>query len=632
MCQDRQGSHDVDFGSDQAVTELSGFDLQRLNVSRDLFTVDREDCLQDCVSAVCCICANDHHEVWGPSELLVTGRWGRKLNPAEIDTRCRPWDLFQVDVVDEQCSKDLHFWDSGIRRVCHGPETLGGDATMGVSWRTSHANVALAKPLRSLTSNNSPRLSPMQRWILPFLLLIVAAFAAWQAVETDAALAEESVAPDRATAPAPNTPLLSVRRTPEFLRGPTLIENLQKSLDEIVVTLPSQRCLVVSRDGEEVYSENPTLPLVPASAQKLLTAYGVYEILGADHVYETAVVTNATLEDGVLDGDLYLVGGGDPLLATDGYVDRYEVPQFETDLEQLADAVLTAGITEINGAVIGDESRYDAQRYVPEWPERFTDVSQNQTGPLSALTVNDGFSRFDPNPAPSLATATSDPPAFAAALFDDLLEARGMIIRRSASGGPAPVGARTIATLSSAPLSVAANQMVNISDNMAAELFLKEIGVATSGLGTTDNGAIAIENALRGAGFSVLETDVVDGSGLASQNRVTCRLLVEILEATAGTGLHDGLAVAGESGTLLERLVGTDAEGKIRAKTGRLNGVGALAGTALTQDGTTLTFAWIGNTTDQYPIEEMVGTQDAIALELVAYPEGPTTDVLGPLR
>lgn len=470
----------------------------------------------------------------------------------------------------------------------------------------------------------------MQRWILPFLLLVVAAFAAWQAVETDTALAEESLAPDGRSEPPLSTPLLSVRRTPEFLREPILVENLQKSLDMVVEGFPSQSCLVVRLDGEEIYAENPTLPLVPASAQKILTAYGVYEILGAEHTYETSVVTDAPLDEGVLDGDLYLIGGGDPLLATVDYTDRYDDPHFRTPVEALADAVVAAGITEITGAVLGDESRYDQERYVPEWPERFTNVQQNQTGPLSALTVNDGFSRFDPNPANSLATASTDPAAFAAAFFDDLLEDRGVIIRRSATAAIAPVNARTIASITSDPIPVVTNQMVSISDNMGAELLLKEIGVGTSGRGTTDDGAIAIENQLRSDGFSVAETDVVDGSGLASENRVTCRLLVEVLDASTDTPLHDGLAVAGESGTLAERMVGTEAVGKVRAKTGRLNEVGALAGTAVGQDGSILTFAWIANTTAQYPVEEMIDAQDAVALELVAYPEGPNPDALGP--
>jgi D-alanyl-D-alanine carboxypeptidase/D-alanyl-D-alanine-endopeptidase (penicillin-binding protein 4) len=474
-------------------------------------------------------------------------------------------------------------------------------------------------------------LSPMQRWILPFMLLVIAAFAGWQAVESDSALAEETESPEGRSAPPLSTPLLSVRRTPEFLREPILLENLQLALDGVVEQFPSQSCLVVTLDGEEVYVENPTLPLVPASTQKLVTAFGVYDILGADHTFETSVVTEGPLVEGVLDGDLYLVGGGDPLVATEAYTDRYEQqPHFRTNIEELADAVVAAGVLEINGAVIGDETRYDAERYVPEWPDRFTNESQNQTGPLSALTLNDGFSSFDPNPANSLATASTDPATFSAAFFDDLLEERGVVIRRSAAAAPAPVGARTLASITSDPVTVATNQMVNISDNMGAELLLKEIGVRSSGRGTTDDGAIAIENALRSAGFSVSETDVVDGSGLASENRVSCRLLVEILEDGEGTPLVDGLAVAGESGTLSDRLVGTPAEGRIRAKTGRLNEVGALAGTAEASDGSIFTFAWISNSTPLYPIEEMVATQDAIALELVAYPEGPNLDALGP--
>ena len=283
----------------------------------------------------------------------------------------------------------------------------------------------------------------MRRWILPFVLLVVAGFASWQTFETDAALAEPvPVDPDQVTESPLATPLLSVRRTPEWLREPLLVENLEASLTQLATTFPSQSCLVVNIDGEEVFSRNGTLPLVPASAQKVLTAFGVYEILGGDHTFETSVVTDAPLTDGVLDGDLYLVGGGDPLLATQPYTIRYEQqPHFRTAIEDLADAVVAAGITEINGGIVGDEERYDDERYLPQWPERFTNVSQNQTGPLSALTVNDGFVNFAENTAPSLATATLEPAIFAAGFFDDLLEERGVIIR-GGSGEGASAGGR----------------------------------------------------------------------------------------------------------------------------------------------------------------------------------------------
>ena len=476
----------------------------------------------------------------------------------------------------------------------------------------------------------------MRRWILPFVLLVVAGFASWQTFETDAALAEPvPVDPEQVTESPLATPLLSVRRTPEWLREPLLVENLEASLTQLATTFPSQSCLVVNIDGEEVFSRNGTLPLVPASAQKVLTAFGVYEILGGDHTFETSVVTDAPLTDGVLDGDLYLVGGGDPLLATQPYTIRYEQqPHFRTAIEDLADAVVAAGITEINGGIVGDEERYDDERYLPQWPERFTNVSQNQTGPLSALTVNDGFVTFAENTAPSLATATLEPAIFAAGFFDDLLEERGVIIRGGSGEAPAPVAGRTIASVVSDPASVAANQMLDISDNMAAELLLKEVGFVASRVGSSEGGAIALENLLADTGFSVAETDVVDGSGLASENRVTCQLLTEVLDfsAESGSGLIDGLAVYGESGTLRERLIGTPAQGQVFAKTGRLNEVGALTGQAIASDGTVLTFAWIANTTDLYPIEEMIATQDALALELVAFPQGPNTEAFAPTQ
>lgn len=475
----------------------------------------------------------------------------------------------------------------------------------------------------------------MRQWLFPIALVLTAAFASWQAVVTDTALAETIEYETSNSTEAPlATPLLSVRRTPEFLQEPLLVENLATSLSGLVSSFPSQSCLTVSIDGEQVFSHNPTLPLVPASAQKLLTAYGVYEILGGNYTYETSVVTDAPLVDGVLDGDLYLVGGGDPLLATTAYVDRYEQqPHFRTAIEQLADDVVAAGITEINGGIIGDEERYDDVRYIPEWPERFTNVSQNQTGPLSALTVNDGFSNFPTDStAPSLATATTQPATFAAAFFDDLLEERGVIIRGSSGEAPAPVNQRVIASVTSDPAEVATNQMLDISDNMAAEMLLKEIGFVASRSGTSEGGAIALENLLAEDGFSVAETDVADGSGLASENRVTCQLLLEVLDATAGTPLHDGLAVAGETGTLAERFVGTPVAGRVAAKTGRLNEVGALAGTAVANDGTVITFAWVANTTDPYPVEEMEATQNAVALELVSFPEGPSVEAFAPIQ
>ncbi|NNC79952.1 MAG: hypothetical protein HKN94_07335 [Acidimicrobiales bacterium] len=472
----------------------------------------------------------------------------------------------------------------------------------------------------------------MRRWVFPAVLVLIAAFAAFQAVQTDQALADEQAAATHTAPDVVTTPLFSVRRVPQYLQEPALFTNLSNDLDDVASLFPVQSCLVVIREGEEIYSVSPDVPLVPASAQKILTAYGVYELLGEDHSFTTRVASDVPIVDGVLDGDLYLIGGGDPLLATDDYVLRYEEPQAYTDLNRLADALVATGLTEITGAVIGDESRYDAERYNPSWPERFTNVQQNQTGPLSALTVNDGFVRFDStNTANSLATASDNPPAFAAAFFDDLLEAQDVIIRRSASSGVAPgLAINLVPSLQSDPVEVVTNQMLSISDNMGAELLLKEIGLVAGDGGTTVFGAERLEGLLEDRGTPTEDVGIVDGSGLAEQNRVTCRLLAQVLDLSRTSPLVDGLAVMGETGTLTDRLLGSPAVGRVRAKTGRLNNVGALAGIATADDGSDLVFAWIGNTTDFYPVEEMLAVQDRLALELIEFPEGPELDLLAP--
>ena len=92
----------------------------------------------------------------------------------------------------------------------------------------------------------------------------------------------------------------------------------------------------------------------------------------------------------MITGDVWLVGGGDPLLATQDYVHTFRrPPEPVTSLEALADGVVAAGVTQITGRVVGDESRYDTQRYVASWPARY--IRAPEIGPMSALSVNDGF-------------------------------------------------------------------------------------------------------------------------------------------------------------------------------------------------------------------------------------------------
>src|SRR5690606_23099095 len=145
---------------------------------------------------------------------------------------------------------------------------------------------------------------------------------------------------------------------------------------------PAESCLVVRHQGRVIHAHAPDLPLVPASTTKVVTGVAALEVLGSDTRYRTTVVAAGAPAGGVVAGDVWLVGGGDPVLATDDYMARYDEPQLHTDFEALADAVVAAGVQQIAGSVVGDESRYDTRRTVESWDPVF--VRDNESGPLSA--------------------------------------------------------------------------------------------------------------------------------------------------------------------------------------------------------------------------------------------------------
>lgn len=469
----------------------------------------------------------------------------------------------------------------------------------------------------------------MRRLILPLLLLIVSGVAAFMARDADrdaAALSEPALA---APLPSPATPVLSARRIPDFIRVDTSNETLAADLVSVAEASPDNSCLVVTSDRDEVFNHNGQLPLVPASAQKLVTGAAALEELGGDFIFETVAGTTSAVTNGVIEGDLWLIGGGDPILATARYAGRYEEPETFTNLAELADALVAAGITEIQGGVVGDESRYDALRSVESWPPRFID--QNQTGPLSALSVNDGFSAYpDDNPANPLATSSDQPATNSAKIFDDLLEERGVVIRGGSGVGEAPTGVFALAKVESLPLTDVVGQMLASSDNSTAELLLKEIGLQARQEGSTAAGAEASGVIMTRAGFKMAGVVVADGSGLSSDNSVTCELLIDLLDnAGPDSALAAGLAIAGKRGTLRERFLAPDVVGRIRAKTGRLNDVSALAGFAEGIDGDILTFAYIANQAELSP-DRSKAVQAALGKELVEYPEGPQLREIGP--
>ncbi|MXZ29349.1 MAG: hypothetical protein F4236_04005 [Acidimicrobiia bacterium] len=430
-------------------------------------------------------------------------------------------------------------------------------------------------------------------------------------------------------------PLLSARRVPTVttsvvpVTAPRREVTLERDLTALALNAPAQSCVVVRQDGEDLFVKDPEVPLTPASLQKLATAHAALSALGPDFTYRTAAIAESAPSDGVLPSDLYLLGGGDPLLATTEYAALLAALGAEaTPLDDLAGDLVAGGLTRIDGAVIAVESRYDDAGAVASWPAEWVQVGA--VGTLNPVALNQGFQTPEgilatagllPEPAPALRTAV---------LFDDMLEARNVRIP-ARPGVAAPERDFSeyleLGRIESAPLSSYLRFMLTESDNTTAELLLKEVGRAWSGRGSTLDGALAtLELLAEDAGQPVLVFPPADGSGLSPDNQLTCRQVGTILEIGGPEGpLASYLPVVGESGTLRNRFADSAAVGRVRAKTGSLPGVSSLAGFVTGSDDRPITFAAILNGETLAAIDADAFLQQLLEI-LVAHPSYAEAD------
>jgi serine-type D-Ala-D-Ala carboxypeptidase/endopeptidase (penicillin-binding protein 4) len=308
--------------------------------------------------------------------------------------------------------------------------------------------------------------------------------------------------------------------------------------------------------GAIVYSTHADAPLLPASAEKLPVSFAALRLLGPSYRFRTEVVGDGEKSGHAWDGDLDLVGYGDPTLA-------------ESDLGELARDVARWGITHVTGRVVADESYFDARRDAPGWKPSYVGI---ESRPLSALSVEDA--RF---------AGANGSAAAAARMFTAALERRGVSVRRAPKAGSAPHGTFALAVDYSDPLVDIVREMNRESDNFVAEMVLKELGASLARHGTTTAGAQVVARELRLAGIPTTGLRIADGSGLSRRDRLTPDALVAILRAGAadpsiGDAFVTSLSVAGISGTLEHRLARRATRGRVIAKTGTTNVASALAG------------------------------------------------------
>lgn len=287
-----------------------------------------------------------------------------------------------------------------------------------------------------------------------------------------------------------STAMLSARRVPRTIQAPVIDDRIRPSLERIVSGSPPDSCLMV-RVGDRILTPaaNVKLPLIPASNQKVLTTYVAMVLLGSDFRYRTTVRSDVEVVSGVINGNLYLIGDGDPFLSTDNWWSQYEVVdgRFHTRLEDLADEIVAAGVTAVTGQLIGDESLFDSDRIGP-WAERL--IAGKQSGPLSALTVNEGFVSWPEVYAASARSRseTENPPLHAASVLFQLLLERGITIG-GVGADTAPPTTTLVAAIESPPLVEIVTHINSYSSNIGAELLLKRIGHSGRAAGTTADGA-----------------------------------------------------------------------------------------------------------------------------------------------
>lgn len=432
-------------------------------------------------------------------------------------------------------------------------------------------------------------------------------------------------------APGPDlrAQVLSARRVPAFLARTVADSRLRAELDAALAQpalgpARDRLCLVVRQGQRPVLQRRAEELLIPASNLKVLTAMAVLARIGPEERLVTEVRAAGSPAAGVVDGPLWLVGGGDPLLGTADYAASFEnQPQTRTALEGLADAVVAAGVRVVNGGVVGDETRYDTQRYVPSWKPGY--ITDFESGPASALVVNDGFVQYTPRHV-----AAPEPDVHAAGVLTTLLQARGVTVSGPPGEGQAPAASAVVAEVDSPPLKDVVAEMLRESDNLTAELLVKELGHRFAGAGTTIAGVGVVRETLAQAGLPVAQLASVDGSGLDRSDRASCGLLMAALDLSGPTGtVAAAFPLAARDGTLAKRFQANPAAGRLRAKTGSLDGVVGLTGYIdAPAGGVPLGFSLLVNDLPRDALGRAL--QEQVGAILATYPDAPAPEALAP--
>ena len=477
--------------------------------------------------------------------------------------------------------------------------------------------------------------------------------------------------------------LATVLASPDLARGFWGIEVVSLSPGE----KPGEKA--GEKPGDTLYSLNADKLFTPASNTKLFTTAAALALIGPDYKFRTTVETAGTLDRyGRLSGDLVLVGHGDPNLS--GRELPYDLRTQRNDdpiqaLETLADALVLKGVKFVDGDIVADDSYFAFERYGEGWSQ--DDLVWADGAPVSALTINDNvvfvsilpadrpgekafvsvkpfadYYRIDNRiittpagtgrkffvnrePGSTVVTlwgnmplddaganealAIEEPAEFAAGLFRQLLEKRGIVVYgkqrthhtelatlstfsvtttapsrggNDEDGRPRPLKTDqpiVLASYESKPLLQDVRVINKVSQNLHAEILLRLLGRERGNAGTIEGGLEVLRGFLTQAGISSDQYVFYDGSGLSRQNLVTPHAVVQLLRYCTtqpwGAEYKATFPVSGVDGSLSERFNTPRMQNRIMAKTGSLGGVKTLSGYAMTDTGQVVVFSILSN-------------------------------------
>ena len=460
------------------------------------------------------------------------------------------------------------------------------------------------------------------------------------------------------------------------------VADLQRDINTILAAPALDRSywgiLVRSlKTDDPLFALNAGKLMIPGSDMKVVTLAAAAERLGWNYTYETQLAAAGAIDGGVLNGDLVVVGSGDPsIVERDGMAGRL--------FDSWAETLRSSGVRVVNGRIVGDDNTFDDEGLGAGW--MWEDLANGFATPVGALQFNENSARLTVTPgasvsaAPTLAltpagtglsirnlltttaatsTATfqarrspgstvlelrgtvplgagvsahtvsvDNPTLFFVSALRDALAARGIDVRGPAvdiddiSDPPARDRLTPLVTYRSAPLSALATTMMKLSQNLYAETLLKTVGAA-AGTPTFEAGRATTRAALEAWGVAPAALLQFDGSGQSRYNYVTPEALVTILthvdrDDRLRSPYESSLPVAGRDGTLANRMKGTAAEGNARAKTGTLANVRGMAGYVTTADGEPLVFCVLANNFDATP-DTVTRASDAIVARLAQF-------------